>query len=330
LTIHALSTKDRNQLMVVACGSAAIGVAYLPWLPIFLSQARNTAAPWAISPGLSDLFADPAAVLGGGLAVVIGPLFVYGVLACRGPMAAAHRKPAAILLAIAGLTVTEGWVAAQINPSWASRYLAIALAPALIALAGVLASSRIGSRVILVSAALLTVLSVEGTLFPSATAHYAKSNVEAVVAAVRPVLQPGDLVIVAQSEQLAVVAHYLPAALHFVTPLGPVSDPHVVDWRHLTEHLAAADPCATIAPALEALRPGGHVFVVSPFRPVGSPGTRWSWAVNGQVRKVNNLLLTDPGLQLLGTVSPDLSPVPLSPVIGLVFLKGNSSSPHCD
>ena len=330
LTVHAISTRDRGQLLVVAGGAVALATVYLPWLPVFLSQARNTAAPWAVSPSLGDLFADPASVLGGGLAVVIGPLFVYGGLSCWSRTTAAHRKPAAILLAIAGLTVTLGWLAAQIEPSWTSRYLAIALAPALIALAGLLASSRPGKQVVICSAALRGVASVWGLLFPAANAKYTKSNVAAVVASVRPVLQPGDLVIVAQSEQLAVVAHYLPAALRFATPLGPVRDPHVVDWRHLTQRLAAADPCDDDCAGIGDAAAGGHVFVVSPFRALGSPGTRWSWAVNGQVRNINNLLMTDPGLQLIGTVSPALSPEPLSPVIGLVFLKGNSSEPHCD
>ena len=89
VALHGLHEHDRLELMGVAAAAAAIGVAYLPWLPSFLAQARTTGAPWAVRPSLGDLFADPASVLGGTLGAVVGPFLAFGVLAFRA--ADAHR-----------------------------------------------------------------------------------------------------------------------------------------------------------------------------------------------------------------------------------------------
>jgi mannosyltransferase len=327
LAIRAVRNRDRQELTWILCGGAAVLVAYLPWLPTFLYQARHTAAPWAVRPSLGDLFADPASVLGGTLGVVIVPLFLCGIMSARSTVRTIQTSLVLIFFAIGALTVTEGWVAAQLKPSWASRYLAVGLAPLLVAVAGALGSSKRGRRVILAASVMLGTWSLVGSLLPDPNAHFAKSNVASVVAVARPLLTPGDLVLVTQSEQLAVVAHYLPAGLQFATPTGPVSDPYVVDWRNLIERLATADPCVTVAPELESLPAGAHVLVINPFEPVGASGTRWSFAVNRQVLQVNELLLNDPGLQLDGNFSPATSPEPFSPVSGLLFTKGQGSAP---
>ena len=49
------------------------------------------------------------------------------------------RSPAAWLLAIALLTVTLAWMSSQLSPAWANRYLAVAAAPLLLAVAAGLA-----------------------------------------------------------------------------------------------------------------------------------------------------------------------------------------------
>ena len=215
-------------------------------------------------------------------------------------MRTAEANLAALILAVAGITVLEGWIAAQLDPSWTSRYLAVALAPALLGVAGVLGASAGGRRVVQVTAVVLAVWSVIGSLIPDANARYAKSNVAAVARAAGPHLSPGDLVVVTQTEQLAVTSPTTcPPASIFATPLGAVGDPHVVDWRHLTERLAGADPCQTIEPQIAALPTGAHVFVVNPFHRVGASGTRWSYAVNVQVNRINELLFDDPGLRLV-------------------------------
>jgi mannosyltransferase len=326
--VHAVIRRDGRELLVVAGSAAALFVMYLPWLPFFLEQARNTAAPWAVPPSFGDLFADPASVLGGTLGALIGPLLIAGVLACLLKVSAANRRLGLLILAISGITVIEGWTAAQIEPSWASRYLAVALGPALLALAGLLGTTRRGRRVVAMTAVLLAAWSVVGSLIPDPNARYAKSNVAAVVGVADHILQPGDLVLVNQSEQMAVVAHYAPPGLHFATPLGPVTDPYVVDWRHLTSRLEQAHPCATIGRELAALGVGGHILVINPLKPVGASGSRWSAAVKHQVDQVNKLLFADPGLHLMQSFGPATKPKPFSPVVGLLFTKA-AVSPIC-
>ena len=330
LAVRAVRNKDHRELAWVAAGGAAIAVAFVPWLPTFLYQARHTAAPWAVPPALSDLIADPASVVGGTLGVLIVPLLLCGVMATRAAVRTARTNLTQSFFAIGAVTVSVGWLAAQVKPSWTSRYLAVALAPLLIAIAGALGTSRRGRRMLLAVVVLLAGWSVVGSLLPDASAQYAKSNVAAVVGTVRGELSPGDLVVVTQSEQLAVVAHYLPAShLQFATPLGPVEDPHVVDWRNIIDNLTIADPCLTIAPEIEALPTGAHLLVVNPYKPVGAAGSRWSYAVNRQVLEVNELLLNDSGLRFDRRFSPDTSPKPYSPVTGLLFTKqpGTASCP---
>jgi len=324
----AVRRRDARALTVVAFAAAALGLIYLPWLPFFLEQARNTAAPWAVPPPIGDLIADPASVLGGTLGVLVVPLFIYGVVTCRAMVPPAKRHLAYLFFSVAGLAVLEGYIAAQIEPSWASRYLAVALGPALLALAGLLGTSPKGRRVVVAAAVLLATWSIVGTFIPDANARYAKSNVAAVVGVVDHVLEPGDLVIVNQSEQLADVDHYAPAGLRFATPQGLVTDPSFVDWRHLTSRLERVQPCATIGPALAALPVGAHIFVVNPLKPIGAQGSRWLRASKHGVDAVNTMLFADRGLRLIESFAPATVPKPFSPVVGLLFSKV-AASPTC-
>jgi hypothetical protein len=324
---RALQTHDRQALVCLGAALAVLSLAYLPWLPFFLAQARATGAPWAVRPPIGDIFADPSTALAGTLGAIVVPILAVSVLAVRGALQAAEADLAALILTIAGVTVLEGWLAAQVDPSWASRYLAAPLAPALLGLAGVLGASMGGRRVAQVMAVVLAAWSVIGSFLPDSNARYAKSNVGAVTRAAEPLLSPGDLVVVAQTEQLAVTAHYLQPGLEYATPTGPVPDPRVVDWRHLTDRLVAADPCQTIAPEVAALPMGAHILVVTPFKRVGASGTRWSYAVNMQVTRVNQLLFDDPGLRLIADFSRGVTPRPFSPVVGILFAKEADSSP---
>ena len=314
---------------LVAAGAAAgVAVAYLPWLPSFLAQARHTAAPWAVAPGVGDLISDPASILGGTLGAVIEPLIIVGVIVTwivrRHPTQTARR-----IGTIGIATILAGWLAAQIEPSWTSRYLAVGLAPLLIAVAGILGLTRLGRGLVGAIAIALAGWSVVGALLPDSNARYAKSNVAAVVGSVRPYLSPGDLVVVTQTEQLAVAAHYLPEGLRYATPTGPVTDPRVVDWRNLVSRLKAADPCSTIAPEVNALDLHAHVFVINPYRRVGSSGTMWSKTVSSDVSAVNRLLFMDRGLGDVRTFSQATTPKPFSAVTGLLFTRTSTVSAQC-
>jgi hypothetical protein len=127
--------------------------------------------------------------------------------------------------------------------------------------------------------------------------------------------------VVAQTEQLAVVAHYLPSGLRYATPTGLVRDPRVVDWRDLVSRLDAANPCRAILPAVAALPLGAAVLEIDPLRRIGASGSSWSKASNEQVRLIARLLAAQPSLEPLRSFAEATSPRPFSSVVAELFVK---------
>jgi mannosyltransferase len=323
----ALSRHDRRLVLAIAGASAAVVVLWLPWVPSLLDQVHNTAAPWAVRPQIGDFFADQASALGGTLGVVVAPLLAGGAWWTRRRRPIGDGQLARLLCAIAILTALAGWLAAQVEPSWTVRYLAVVVAPFLLASAGALAPSRPGRWVVAVTCVLLAGWSAIGSLLPNPNAAYAKSNVAAVAHAVAPELAPGDVVVVTQTEQLSVLAHYLPKGLEYVTPTGPVSDPYVVDWRNIVNRLKNAQACQAVNPTIEALPVGARVLEINPVRQLGASGTAWYRAVNAQVDAIDGMLATDSSLTAIGSYQQAIKPRPYSPVIGELFQRTAGANP---
>jgi mannosyltransferase len=323
----ALSRGDRRLAVSIAGAAAAVVVLWLPWLPSFLDQAANTAAPWAVRPQIGDFFADQASALAGTLGFVVAPLLAFGAWWTRRRRPIGDGHLARLLCAIGILTALAGWVAAQVEPSWTVRYLAVVVAPLLLAAAGALAPSRPGRWIVAATCVLLAGWSAVGTLLPNPNAAYAKSNVAAVAHAAGPELTPGDVVVVTQTEQVAVLAHYLSPDLVYVTPTGPVNDPYVVDWRHIVSRLQHAQACLAVNPTIEALPVGAHVLEINPVRQLGASGTAWYRAVNAQVASIDHLLATDSSLKAIGSYQQAVKPRPYSPVIGEMFVRVAGANP---
>ncbi|MHB1534051.1 MAG: glycosyltransferase family 39 protein [Acidimicrobiales bacterium] len=321
LVVRAWRAGDRQLAWGVVGAGAAVGVLWLPWVPSFYEQARHTGAPWAVPPGIGDFFADPASTLGGTLGFAVAPFLAAGAWITRRDRNGRDGEAARLLLVIGVLTALAGWVASYLEPSWTIRYLAVVLAPLLVATAGALAPSRRGRRFLAATCVVLAVWSVVGSLLPNPNARYAKSNVAAVAAAAAPYLRPGDVVVVNQTEQLAVLAHYLPAGLTYVTPTGVPAHTHFVDWYNIVGRLQKADPCTTVAPVLAGLPTGAHVLEISPLRELGASGSAWSRAANTQVRDIDYLLGTDPSLVAARSLTQASSPRPYSAVVGELFVK---------
>ncbi len=317
----ALSARDHRLAAAIALATGAAFALWAPWLPSFLSQAQNTAAPWAVRPEIPDFFLDPASALGGTLGVVVVPVVVLAVYWTRRERTVGTAHVASLLCAIGIITVVAGFVAAQIEPSWTVRYLAVIVAPLLLAAAGALAPSRTGRMAVIGVCALLVGWSAIGSLLPNRNAKYAKSNVAAVAGAVAPRLAPGDLVVVTQTEQVPVLAHYLPAGLVYAAPTGPVKDPLVVDWRNIVHRLQVANPCSTVAPAIDALPVGASVLVVNPGKDLGASGSAWSKAVHAQLTAVNDMVMASRSLQEVGFYDQAIKPAPFSPVTAELFEK---------
>jgi mannosyltransferase len=314
-------------LWVVGCGVAAVTL-WLPWLPVFLFQAGNTAAPWAVQPGIGDFFADPASALGGTLGFFVAPLLALGAYWCRGRVGADALRISKVLAGIALLSTIMGFLGAEIEPSWTVRYLAIVIAPYLLAAAGILGASRRGRAVVWTGCAALTAWGLVGMLLPNPNSRYAKDNMADLAASVGRSLQPGDAVVITQTEQVPVAYHYLPPGLQYLNPTGPVPDPSVVDWRNIVHRLQQATPCEALSPTLDAMPVGADVLEIDPVRQLGANGSSWSRAVNSQVVAVDEFLAHDPALTALQPYSPGLQPRPFSPVAGVLFEK-TSAKPAC-
>jgi mannosyltransferase len=248
-------SRDRRELLVL--GAIAFGGAlalYLPWLPTVLYQVAHTGAPWSEPPSLLSLLGTPGTMLGQFAQVAL--LLVAGAGLVTLLSRDGARSPAAWLLAIAGLTVVLAWLSSQLSPAWANRYLAVAVAPLLLALAAGLAhAGRLGIAGLIVAAA----------LGAGDTAPDDKSNVRDVARTIAPSLRPGDLVISTQPEQISALDYYLPDGVRYATLTGEVSDPGVTDWRDGTERLAATSPERDLDPLLDELEPGQRVALVTPI-----------------------------------------------------------------
>jgi mannosyltransferase len=232
---------------------------FAPWLPTLAFQAQHTGAPWSSTPGLGDLAEVPGLLLG--RVAQLGLLLAAGAgavaLLDRGSGRFSPRGRA--LLVLAGLwaaTMLVAFAASQFSPAWAARYLAVALPPLLLVVAGGLAhAGRLG-----LVGALLVALIWAGDGAPQQ-----KSNVRAISEEIAPSLRPGDLVVSTQPEQIPVLSYYLPAGLDYATVWGPVSDLGVTDWRDGVEHLRGTSAARDLRPLIDRLPSGRRLVLVEPI-----------------------------------------------------------------
>ena len=244
---------------LLLAGGIAFGGAlllYAPWIPTTLYQAAHTGAPWSEPPTVVEFLGAPGVMLGQFAQVALLMAAGAGLAALWPPRRSPIAHTAWALLAVAALTVTLAWLASQLSPAWANRYLAVAVAPILlVAAAGLAHAGRLGIAGVLVAAALAA----------GDTARDDKSNVRDVMESVAPSLRPGDLVVSTQPEQVSVLAYYLPPGLRYATLTGPLEDTGVTDWRDGPERLREASPRTDLAPLLDELRPGQRLALVQPI-----------------------------------------------------------------
>ncbi len=264
--------------------AAGVALAYAPWVPSLLFQAANTAAPWASRPNPLYLLGIPGGLFG----YVAMPLLAVAAIAAlrRGPVPEGVRLLALVAAVAAGLA----FLGSQFEPAWATRYLAVLFGPLLLVLAAVLARGAGWTW--------LALAGVVGVWLASGPAP-AKSNVRTVAATVAPALRPGDLVVCTQPEQVPVLYRYLPAGLRFLTPLGPVAEPRVTDWRDGVERLRAGSAERVLEPRLDRLSPGRRVLLVMPVYQRLSQAP-WNRAVRSRTREWRAWLRADARLRSLG------------------------------
>jgi hypothetical protein len=300
LTCVLPAADDRRALVrdgVIGFGAA--GLAYLPWLPSLLFQVQSTGAPWLNSPDRGAVRDVIDTVLGGpATAVALVLAMVVGLASLVGPGAArraapgetipsTHRTIVLALLATVGVTLAAGFLISQAAPAWTPRYLGPVVLPvALVAAYGIARAGRIGAAA---AAIVLVLWAISDT-----GALESKSNVAPLAAAAARSLEPGDLVLSTQAEQVPLLAYHLPDGLDYATPLGPVEDAAVMDWRDALERLEAARPARTLEPLLADLPAARQVLIVHPIVDRSGWSAPWTQLVRRRSAQWGRALERDP------------------------------------
>lgn len=307
----AYAAADRRRLLRdAAIGFGIAIVLYAPWVPTLIYQAAHTGAPWSKTPHISGIPGSIYFMLGAEAAAAVLLVGGAGVVAIR---RLRPRREWHMVVALGVMTVGTyllAFAASHVNPAWAPRYLAAVLAPLLL-LAG-LALARAGRLGI----AALAVVAFLGVVYPSQVAN--KSNVRELAHRVRVRLQPGDLVVTTQPEQVAALHYYLPAGLRYADPTGLVADPRVMDWRDALGRLRRSRVARDLIPLVNGLRPGTRILLVMPTH---SGGTEWANLIRRRSRQWDHALVRDPSLRRQLVITAHHPGVTYSRVKGILFVK---------
>lgn len=234
------------------------GLLYLPWVPTLIFQVRHTGAPWSEHPSFRWLFEGILRLMGGeGPAVALLLAGGAGAVAMLGREATRRERLVLLAPLLIGIaTALIAWGVAQLEAAWSYRYLAVLIGPLLVP-AGI-ALGRAGRY----GGAGLAVIVV---MWATTLAPEFKSNVRYVAPQVNPLLEPGDLVISTQPEQVPVIARYFEPGLRYASTLGPVTETRVMDWRDVLDRLDTATPERNLEPMLDDLGVGTRVAIVRPI-----------------------------------------------------------------
>ena len=302
----AIARRDVRGVARAAAGPfALVAVGYLPWLPSLLSQVRNTGAPWSFTPSargvvreLAALFRDERVLVGLVLAAGVG----------LAPMARRWRSRDALaigsLVVLATVPVVIGWALAHVEPSWATRYLAVVVAPLLVVVGAGLGRARGVGLAGLGLAALLIIqpiTRIDGMPLP----RDAKSNAREVAALEAPRLQRGDLVVAVQPEAVPLARIELGPGLRYADPTGVVRDPSMMDWRDAETRLRRSSFERDIAPLLDELAVGQRVLVIGPANVERATDTTWIRLFRARGRRIETALRSDARFALVGRVGGD-------------------------
>jgi mannosyltransferase len=259
LGLLATGRGSRRDLLIDGVLGFGVAVAlFLPWVPTFIFQAQHTGAPWSDAPRWHDLIGVPGRLMGTvtqlGL-VLAGGAGLMTLLERAGGRLGPRGRVAVVLLALAIATPSFAWLASQVAPAWAPRYLAVCLPPLILLVsAGLAHSGRLG----LIGALLVALI------WCSDAAPQQKSNVRDVAQEIAPSLRPGDIVVSTQPEQVPVLHYYLPAGLRYATLWGPVSDLGVTDWRDGVQRLRGTNAQEDLKPILDHMKRGQRLVLVEP------------------------------------------------------------------
>ena len=265
-----------------------LALVYAPWLPMVVFQTANTAAPWAERPSPLLLLGVPGGLFGYLALPLLGVAVFFG-LRRHPPTDRAVR----VLAAIAVGTASLAWLMSQVQPAWATRYLAVVLGPLLLALASVISRGARWSLVALAGVAVVWLMSGPPPI---------KSNVRMVSADVAPQIRPGDIVVSTQPEVVPALYRYLPQGVVYETPLGLVSDPRQTDWRNGLWRLRNGQAEKLLLPMIGRLDPGKRILIVTPVNGKHISQAPWARAVRIRTREWRATMKASPRLRSLGEI----------------------------
>jgi mannosyltransferase len=240
-------------------GFGVTAVLYLPWLPTLLFQARHTGAPWSTRPHLDDLIFGTGTTIGGrgpsvALALSAG-IAISGFAANK--KLRELRTVQSLLIIFAG-TVVIAFVASNISPAWASRYLAVSLGPLMLFSAAILCNAqRLGLWAL---AIFITIAAL-----PQPVHRVEPSDEQPVAQALSGWMRPGDLVISTHPERVPIMRHYLGPRLRYADLFGPVKDSQVMDWRDALKRMKTVSIKTKLDPMLASVPLHGRVMLVRPI-----------------------------------------------------------------
>jgi hypothetical protein len=285
---------------------AVIGVAYLPWVPTLLAQLRDTGAPWSFTPGPRELVRQLAALVRDERTLlVLGVAAGGGLLALRSNLRSREAAVVAVLGTFAGFPVLAGWLAAQVEPSWATRYLAVVVGPMLLLVAiGLVRAGMFGMVGLVVASVLLLqpFTRIEGNLRHPVDES---SNMADVVDEFASRVGAGDVAVVAQPEAVPLLWWYLGDGPAYADPGGLVADPALMDWRDADERLDPATVATGLDPIVDAMAPGDRLLLVVPGGPARVTDTAWVSTFRLKAAVWRLALMTDDRVVQVDDYRPD-------------------------
>lgn len=230
------------------------GLAFVPWLPVFLWQAAHTGTPWG-TPVLPPLpVAYTVRDFAGGspleldlqegwtLFLVIVPLLLLGVFgfgeaARRTILDPGGRPGARVLGAVGAVTLVGGAATSYLGgQAFQTRYAAVVYPFAALLVARGIATFA-DRRILCVIAAVVAGLGLVGGARNSVTE---RTQAGAVARVLRTDARPGDLVVLCPDQLGPGVARRAPSGVRIVT-FPDFAAPERVDWVDYQERVDAAD-----------------------------------------------------------------------------------------
>jgi mannosyltransferase len=278
---------------------AGAALLFAPWVPTLLYQAAHTGAPWSHRPTGRSLVRAMARIWSGQRAeTLLLPAAAVGLVVGALRDGAQARRALLAVAVIAVVALGSAYAYSRYgSPAWALRYLVVILAPLTL-----LAALGLGRLPVLGPLAVLAAALLAWQGRPTVATLEHKSNVAQVARALAPALAPGTLVFSTQPEQVPELAHELPTGMRFGTPLGPVADPGVMDWRDALPRLRAARFAAVLGAQLRGLRRGGRLLVIEPV--FSHPDSPWTLRIRDIARRWGRALHHSPLLRRLRVMRP--------------------------